>query len=262
MCITGSVGRGGDNLAGDARVVQALLNCNLGRMSDVGRLSVDGNIGPASLHAIRAFQRQVLGAAAPDGRIDPGGRTIASLLEPIGREFNEETFGLLMIHAPAERIARFCGPLAEHMAARDIDTPLRQSHFLARIGHESGELRYTEELASGEAYEGRADLGNARPGDGPRFKGRGLIQLTGRRNYADYGDDIGEDLLSDAGAKRVADEDGLAVGVACWFWATRGLNRLADADDLEAVTRRINGGLNGLDHRRELLLRAKGLLMP
>ena len=57
MCITGSVGRGGDNLAGDARVVQALLNCNLGRMSEVGRLSVDGNIGPASLHAIRAFQR-------------------------------------------------------------------------------------------------------------------------------------------------------------------------------------------------------------
>ena len=243
-------------------MVQALLNYNLGRMSDVGRLSVDGNIGPASLNAIRTFQLQVLGSTAPDGRIDPGGRMIASLLEPIGREFNEKTFRLLMINAPVERISRFCGPLAEHMADRAIDTPLRQSHFLAQIGHESGELRYTEELASGEAYEGRADLGNTRPGDGTRFKGRGLIQLTGRKNYADYGNDIGEDLLSDAGAKRIADEDGLAVGVACWFWATRGLNRLADADDLEAVTRRINGGLNVLDHRRELLLRAKGLLTP
>ncbi len=262
MCITGSVGQRGDNLPGDARVVQALLNHNIDRLSGIGRLDVDGNIGPVSLQAIRDFQRQVLGSTAPDGLIAPGGRTIAILLEPVGREFNEDTLGLLMINAPVERIARFCGPLAEHMADRTIDTPLRQSHFLAQIGHESGELRYTEELASGEAYEGRADLGNTQPGDGPRFKGRGLIQLTGRSNYADYGNDIGEDLLSDAGAKRVSDEDGLAVGVACWFWATRGLNRLADADDLEAVTRRINGGLNCLEHRRELLLRARGLLMP
>ena len=137
-----------------------------------------------------------------------------------------------------------------------------QSHFLAQIGHESGELRHTEELASGENYEDRAALDNTQPGDGPRFKGRGLIQLTGRKNYTEYGHDIGEDLLSDVGAKRVAEEDRLAVDVACWYWATRGLNDPADADDLEAVTRRINGGLNGLDQRRELLTRGKGLLTP
>ena len=131
-----------------------------------------------------------------------------------------------------------------------------------RDGTESGGLRYTEELASGETCEGRADFGNTRPGDEPRFKGRGLIQLTGRRNCADYGNDVGEDLLSAAGAKRIADEDGLAVGVARRFRAARGPNLLADADDPEAVTRRINDRLSGLGHRRELLRRAKGLLTP
>ena len=65
-----------------------------------------------------------------------------------------------------------------------IDTPVRLAAYLAQLGHESGSFRYTEELASGEAYEGRADLGNTHPGDGPLFKGRGLIQTTGRSNYA------------------------------------------------------------------------------
>ncbi len=159
---------------------------------------------------------------------------------------------------PAARFAdvdRYLPALNAGMAAREINTPLRVAHFLAQIGHESGHLRYAEEIADGSRYEGRADLGNTQPGDGRRFKGRGLIQLTGRANYAAYGAAIGRDLLADP--TPVATDPALAVDVACWFWASRGLNALADADDLERITRRVNGGLNGLADRRAILARAK-----
>ena len=115
-------------------------------------------------------------------------------------------------------------------------------------------------MASGAAYENRRDLGNIEPGDGTRYKGRGLIQLTGRANYAEYDRTGGlkRDIETDPG--QVATDDGLCVDVAGWYWDRKGLNALADRDDLETVTRRINGGLNGLDDRRRLLLRAKTVL--
>lgn len=161
----------------------------------------------------------------------------------------------ILPYAAPGRIAEYLPHLVAGMAARGIDTPLRQAHFLAQIGHESGHLRYHAEIASGEAYEGRRDLGNAEPGDGQRFKGRGLIQLTGRANYTAYGKAIGRDLI--ANPTLVATDPALAVDVACWFWESRGLNALADADDIDRVTRRINGGLNGLVDRRAILARAK-----
>ncbi len=162
-----------------------------------------------------------------------------------------------MPHA-GSRLALY-GVLIRAMAEADISTPLREAHFLSQVGHESGDLLYTEELASGAAYEGRADLGNTQPGDGRRYKGRGLIQLTGRANYAAYGAAIGRDLLTDPGA--VAREPALCVGVATWFWAKHGLNALADADDCEGITRRINGGTNGLADRRARLETAKAVLL-
>ncbi|MGH8638602.1 MAG: glycoside hydrolase family 19 protein, partial [Burkholderiales bacterium] len=102
------------------------------------------------------------------------------------------------------------------------------------------------------------DLGNTIPGDGKLFKGRGLIQLTGRANYAQYGKDCGIDCVADPG--RVASDPFVAVDVACWYWNMRQINRLADADDAKAVTKAINGGYNGLDDRMEYLARAKGVL--
>ena len=139
-----------------------------------------------------------------------------------------------------------------------INTPARIAAFMAQLAHESGEYRYMEELADGWAYEGRADLGNNQPGDGPRFKGRGLIQLTGRANYTDYGAAIGRDLLSDP--TPVASDPALAVDVACGFWESCGLNAMADADDVTRITRRINGGLNGFADRQANLGRAKFFL--
>ena len=160
--------------------------------------------------------------------------------------------------ATRDNIDRYLPALNAGMAAREIDTPLRAAHFLAQVGHESGSLRYAEEIASGAAYEGRRDLGNTEPGDGSHFKGRGLIQLTGRANYADYGAAIGRDLLADPSP--VATDPALAVDVACWFWVAHGLNTLADADDPERITRRINGGLNGYAQRLAILARARQVL--
>lgn len=162
-----------------------------------------------------------------------------------------------MPHA-GSRLALYGAILLRAMTEADISTTLREAHFLSQVGHESGDLLYTEELASGAAYEDRADLGNTQPGDGRRFKGRGFLQLTGRANYAAYGAAVGRDLLTDPGA--VSREPALCVGVATWFWTRHGLNVLADADDCEAITRRINGGLNGFADRRARLEIAKGAL--
>lgn len=153
------------------------------------------------------------------------------------------------------------------MQAAQITTPLRAAHWCAQIGHESVGLVYMEEIASGDQYEWRTDLGNNQPGDGRRFKGSGPIQLTGRRNFG---------LFSEwCFAKRYTTSPTLFVDhpelvrndpkwgflAASWYWtvARPALNSQADRDDLEAVTRSINGGLNGLADRRERLARCKRL---
>lgn len=151
----------------------------------------------------------------------------------------------------------------------DISTPVRQLCFLAQVGHESGSLFFTEELASGAAYEGRKTLGNTQPGDGVRFKGRGLIQITGRANYKAVGDALGIDLISSPtllGGKNVNvctnEQLKNAVMSAGWFWNSRKLNAIADTINITKpidtgtnlanfilLTKKINGGTNGLNDR-------------
>jgi putative chitinase len=257
MLLGNAVGNGAPNQARDVKTVQLLLNMNLPRIPGAAALTVDGQFGAASAGAIAAFQSQVLGDAQPDGIVSDGSATLDELRKGLPTGMTEEKFQLIMLNAKQQKIDLFYQPVLDRMQAAGIDTPLRMAHFLAQTGHESGDLLYTEELASGQAYEGRADLGNTQPGDGPRFKGRGLIQLTGRANYAAYGASIGQDLTIDGNWTKIATDPSLAVDVACWFWTKRNLNSFADNDDLQTVTKRINGGLNGLPDRQEHLERAK-----
>lgn len=139
-----------------------------------------------------------------------------------------------------------------------IDTPLQVQHFIAQIMHESGAFHYTEEIATGQAYEGRVDLGNIQPGDGMKFKGRGLIQITGRANYGSLGNYFHEDFIFHPELLKTPQYAALSAG---WFWEKHNLNVLADADDIEHITRKINGGLNGLEDRKNYLRKAK-LFIP
>lgn len=139
-----------------------------------------------------------------------------------------------------------------------LDTGLRLAHFMGQCSHESGGFRYMEEIASGAAYEARADLGNTQPGDGRRYKGRGPIQLTGRANYRRVGRKIGIDLESHP---EVVGHPSIGILVGCVYWADRSLNARADADDLLGLTRAINGGTNGLEDRKVQTAKAKGLIL-
>jgi putative chitinase len=139
----------------------------------------------------------------------------------------------------------------------DFSTPQRQAAFLAQTAHETGRYRWLEEIASGDAYDTRTDLGNTpeEDGDGALYKGRGLIQITGRANYAACSLDIFSDerLLE---APEILADPQYAVLSAGWYWSKKGLNRWADAADLINLTRRINGGLNGWEDRQALYKRA------
>ena len=257
MCITRSVGRGGVNISDDVKTIQVLLNLNIYQLSGLGPITENGACGASTIAAIELFQRRVR-RPRPDGKVDANGATLAALRVGLLPGFTEKKLQGSYIHAGTSKIARYFSALAEKMNESGINTPLRRVHFLAQIGHESKELIYSEEIASGRAYEGRRDLGNTQPGDGVRFKGRGLIQITGRANYTDYGRSRGRDFTSSVeAAKLLATAPALAVDASCWFWNEHNLNRLADRDDVLAITKIINGGTNGLAQRKALLARAE-----
>jgi putative chitinase len=157
-----------------------------------------------------------------------------------------------VMNIPLVRAEKWASALTAAMAGGQINTRLRVAAFLAQIGHESGSLVYSKELGGPSyfaKYEGRKDLGNTQKGDGPKFAGRGLIQVTGRANYekashALFGDDrllANPDLL---------EQPDWAAKSAVWYWTTRNLNALADADRFTDITKAINGGTNGLEDRK------------
>lgn len=191
--------------------------------------------------------------------------------------------------ASAENLDKYLGPLNEVLPTFDINTPLRVAHFLAQVGHESGAFRFvsenlnysakalravfgkyftSDEMAEEYArkpeqianvvYADRMGNGDTDSGDGWRYRGRGLIQLTGKDNYQAMSDAVGKDLVSDP--DQVADDPALTIASACWYWQSRKLNEYADQDDIRAVTRRVNGGYHGLQDREAYLERAKNAL--
>lgn len=154
--------------------------------------------------------------------------------------------------------------LDQAMEDFEINKPLREAAFLAQIAHESAEFKYLEEIwgptgvqKNYEPPSNKADeLGNKKPGDGKRFKGRGPIQLTGRGNYKKFGELLNLDLVNHP---EWAADPQVAFRIAGAFWKTHGLNELADQQEFETITRRINGGLTGLDDRLKFYHRAKPL---
>lgn len=164
-----------------------------------------------------------------------------------GAPVNKEVVEGLSKYLPAE------------MEKAGINTRLRIAHFLAQIGHESDHFRTTKEYASGKAYEGRRDLGNVKAGDGVKFKGRGVIQITGRYNYEKYGKKLGVDLVK---KPQLAETPEISVKTAIAYWTDHNLNALADKDDLRGITKKINGGYNGLISRLAMLENAKRAIKP
>jgi len=161
---------------------------------------------------------------------------------------NKEQLKKICPYGNIEKLEQYSKCINSIAPKYGIDTLLRLRHFIAQIAHESGSFNYVQEIDSGEAYEGRKDLGNTFKGDGVRFKGRGLIQITGRSNYlfcsrALFGDDR---LLRNP---EILEQPQYAIESACWFWKVKKLNVMADANDIVSITRRINGGQNGLAER-------------
>lgn len=167
------------------------------------------------------------------------------MLKAIAPNSKEEIIGPLVIY------------LNEHMPKYEVNNYLRISHFLAQAAHEAASFRTLEEYATGAAYEGRKDLGNTKKGDGVRYKGRGIFQLTGRANYRDIGKKIGKDLENNP---ELAESPEVSVLTALEYWKSRNLNPLADDDNVETITRKINGGLNGFEDRKKYLAKCKQVI--
>lgn len=177
----------------------------------------------------------------------------------------EDVLRQVMPNLAAPKRAQYLPFLQQAMDEFEINTPLREAAFLAQIAHESGEFRFMEEIWGPTAAQKRyepvtsksKELGNTQPGDGHLFKGRGPIQITGRANYKRYGDMLGIDLIADPPA---AARPEVGFRTAGLYWKNNGLNELADQSMFKTITKRINGGFNGLEDRLKYYARAKAVL--
>lgn len=208
-----------------------------------------GILRTASLMAARAVAKKAVDRTQPQEQ------------SPL---LNARALKAAMPYISNANVTLYLQPLNDTMLKYDIVSPRRIAHFLAQIGHESASFKYREEIASGKAYDtGRLAkvLGNTpeADGDGQRYKGRGAIQITGRSNYEAYARHTGIDVVGHP--ELLAEDPFLYIDCAGWFWNGKQLNHFADADDIVAITKRINGGVNGLSDRRIRLSIAKKALV-
>ncbi|MFJ3431016.1 glycoside hydrolase family 19 protein [Pseudomonas fragi] len=169
---------------------------------------------------------------------------------------------LLQILPNAGQVAGVFVPVLNTAMGRyQIVGTKRIAAFIAQVGHESGQLKYVKEIwgptKAQARYEGRADLGNTVTGDGSKYRGRGLIQITGRANYKACGEALALDLINHP---ELLEKPQHACMSAAWFWASRGLSTLADAGKFDKITQRINGGQNGAADRQALYAKALKVL--
>lgn len=163
----------------------------------------------------------------------------------------------------ADVASKWVKPLNDAMNKFAINTPARQAAFLAQVGHESGRLKYVKEIWNPKQcpwqarYEGRQDLGNVVAEDGERFRGHGLIQITGRANHAQVAQALSIDCVNHP---ELLEQPEYAALSAAWFWDNRHLNFYADKQDILTITKKINGGTNGLDDRKALYDKARKVL--
>lgn len=210
--------------------------------------SVRGSFGTGWIASSLVTQK----GSSPGRRPSPGGASSGS--------FTADTLKRVFPLLASGKAQQYFPHLKRAMDGAGITSCLRRSAFLAQLGHESGQLRWFEEFASGAAYEGRRDLGNIYPGDGRRYKGRGPIQLTGRSNYRAAGKALGVDLEQHP---TLAATPEWGFKIATWFWNTRGLSQYADQGSqsgFDVITRRINGGYNGKADRDRYWRQFKSIL--
>jgi putative chitinase len=206
-----------------------------------------GTFGPKTEEAVKAWQRSnglkddgIVGDATW-GKLFGINDQITDAVTQVGQLSLDKLKG----HVPQGVIDEL-SKIAESFG---ITNNLRLVHFLAQCAHESGNWKWSTELASGKAYEGRKDLGNTQPGDGVRFKGRGYIQLTGRANYGKFSQFIGEDCVADP----TLVSDKYPLSSAAFFFNKNNLWKICDlgaTDEIVTkVSKRVNGGTNGLADR-------------
>lgn len=203
-------------------------------------------------------------------------------------QISKDQLKAVMPQATEENIERFLPALNDELPKYGVDTPLRMAHFIAQIAHESGSFKYSSENLNYSAkalrsvfgkyftseemaeeyqrqpekianivYANRMGNGDTESGEGWHYRGRGLIQLTGKDNYTACSSAIGEDLVESP--DKISDDPNISVAAACWYWNSRKLNDAADQDDVKTVTKKINGGTHGLEDRTAFLNRCKAI---
>jgi putative chitinase len=222
---------------------------------------VDGNFGAVSDTATKAFQKYM--GLFQDGLV--GSITWQHLF---GYSYypasgSASTFvsksQLMSVGWPSSVLTdAMLGDLNSCLSRYQITTKNRICHFISQCSHESGCGQWVKEIASGSAYEGRTDLGNIYSGDGPKFKGGGYLQLTGRTNYTNFSNAIGDSNIVSIGVNYLAAN--YPWTSAGYFWYTHGLNAKADSGaTVEAITKIINGGTNGLAERQTYYNKCLGI---
>lgn len=239
--------------SGAVKELQTLLNKN------GYSLIIDGIVGENTMNAFNNFKTK-----NKLTHLNIIGETTLSWLVKCANQRNtfitSEQLRKIYCYTPSSKITKFINPINQCCQKFNITNKPRITAFLAQLGHESGGLKWMEELATGRAYEYRKDLGNIYRGDGMKFKGRGAIQITGRYNYTQVSQYLNTNFLSNP---QLLSTLPYAILSAGWYWHSRGLNTIADKNNINSfrlITKKINGGYNGLQDRLNYWSRAKSIL--